>query len=78
MFWPFRRKKKEPLIREKVTADVPKVKIRGVVDSYSRRGDMVEMDLTVGRASICCPVGKEIQALFPVGTEVYLVMEKKP
>lgn len=70
-------KKPKLKVVENIGPDVPKVKIRGVIDGYNRVGKTVEMDLEVDYRTISIPVGPEVQHLFPVGTEVWLVMEKK-
>ena len=76
MFGWFKKKPKLKVV-ENIGPDVPKVRFRGVVDGYNRMGDRVEMDLMIGSVSVVCPVNLEIQKLFPVGTEVWLVMEKR-
>lgn len=80
----FFKKKQKPKVVENIGPDVPKVKIRAVIDSYrmTRRYDIdgkqeVEMVVYAGSDAIHSPVNRQIQELFPVGTEVYLVMEKK-
>lgn len=84
MFEFFKKKPVKPRVVENIGPDIPKVKIRGVIDSYRLNGkynsdgmEEVEMVLTVGRDFVHSIVNRQMQMLYPVGTEVYLVMEKK-
>lgn len=70
--------KKKRVVVEHIGPDAPKVKIAGSVHAYSMDGGALTMTISMrDQDALKIPVPASVQSLFPVGSGLWLVVEKK-